>query len=332
MASLMNDSDDRTLFSRSLLSRRHRPSQFPTRPGVCLLESFAVPPRDGGTVCRGPLLHRACPRASTRNSQRYRLWTKRRWCGPGYGFRARRIRRRRRSAHRPPVPGRRTRKFEKLRARCCERSPSTIATRSAASSSTTPRSKPSESLGLVRVSTAFVEVVRVSAIDTCLTTNATVSKTPHRRITSAHYFTGRSADRHFTGLSKARNRSPSREKHSRRSLADLVPNRRLSHADLTKCRALPRNFVEMEARVGCKTGSSFSTGDQTKACSTVSKKLHDPHTGNTRGDGTVFAFPFPTKSRDGNHRRTGRTGVSRQAEERMMATLMHKILPTRRGR
>ena len=55
--------------------------------------------------------------------------------------------------------------------------PSTI-TRSAASSSTTPRSKSSDSLGVVRFSTAFVEVVRVSAIDTCLTMNAPVSKTP----------------------------------------------------------------------------------------------------------------------------------------------------------
>src|SRR3954463_7509824 len=40
MASLRNDSDDRTLFSRSLLSRRQRPSQANVRSTVHRIGSF----------------------------------------------------------------------------------------------------------------------------------------------------------------------------------------------------------------------------------------------------------------------------------------------------
>ena len=43
IASLMNDSDDRTLFSRSTLSRRHRPSQANVRSTVHRIGSFTQP-------------------------------------------------------------------------------------------------------------------------------------------------------------------------------------------------------------------------------------------------------------------------------------------------
>ena len=75
-------------------------------------------------------------------------------------------------------------------------------TRSSASSSTTPRGKSSEWFTVVRFSTALVEVVRVSAIDTCLTTKSPVSQITPRMIESAHGFAGRSAGHHFTYCQK----------------------------------------------------------------------------------------------------------------------------------
>lgn len=48
IASLMNDSDDRTLFSRSLLRRRHRPSQAKVRSTVHRIGSFTHPSEPSG--------------------------------------------------------------------------------------------------------------------------------------------------------------------------------------------------------------------------------------------------------------------------------------------
>ena len=59
----MNDSDDRTLFSRSLLSRRHRPSQANVRSTVQRIGSFTQPfvPSGRRTIVQVPLRVRLDP-------------------------------------------------------------------------------------------------------------------------------------------------------------------------------------------------------------------------------------------------------------------------------
>ena len=63
MANLMNDSDDSTLFSRSLLSRRHRPSQANVRSTVQRIGSFTQPSASLGPAddAPGPTPHSSRP-------------------------------------------------------------------------------------------------------------------------------------------------------------------------------------------------------------------------------------------------------------------------------
>src|SRR5262249_53623913 len=102
----------------------------------------------------------------------------------------------------------------------------------------------------------------------------------------------------------------------------------LSHADPTNCRTLPRYFVEMEARV-LQARLVLSTGDQTKAPCMEQVTT----TGGQRSGGwhSVRFSLSNEESRRQPCRRTGWTGVSRQAEEQMMATLMQDTFHPKRS-